>query len=73
MIFLKNIHRAEVYPGITPASLGGTRLLENAFPEKNNFKNSIYNKLSFLSLFSFEAELFISINKKVPDRGSTVT
>ena len=39
-------------------ALTGARLLANAFPEKNNFKNSTYKKSSFLSLFKFEAQSF---------------
>lgn len=43
----------------TSATLAGARLLENTSSEKNNLKNSTYKKFSFLSLFTFQAQIFI--------------
>lgn len=48
------------------------RLLENEFPEKNIFKNSIYNKTSFLPFFYLK-QRSLFWEKKVPVSGVAVS
>ena len=48
------------------------RLLESEFPEKNIFKNSIYNKTSFLPFF-YLRQRSLFWEKKIPVSGVTVS